>query len=185
MSLWSDLFEKQTFRSFDQFSNMVLDDACERKMHVDLSDGITYYADIPLGLYIVRGDSVVLLGQIGDGKIDEDPSISDRIKSSMKMVDLDELDEKIASAADDKQQNGSPAPAQGDDKGHVLEWDFDKDLVAWSNHSCTTNKSSLYYCKPIIRNIEDEFFSFNNHGKQITNYAPIDFDTVGSWGVCP
>mmetsp|Transcript_62485 Transcript_62485/g.152122 ORF Transcript_62485/g.152122 Transcript_62485/m.152122 type:complete len:264 (+) Transcript_62485:213-1004(+) len=119
-----------TFRSFDQFSNMVLDDACERKMHVDLSDGITYYADIPLGLYVVRGDSVVLLGQIGDGKFDEDPSLNDKMKSSMKMIDLDELEGKIASASGDKQQAVSPSPAQGDDKGHVLEWDFDKDLVA-------------------------------------------------------
>jgi U6 snRNA-associated Sm-like protein LSm1 len=122
---------KQTFRSFDQFSNMVLDDACERKIHVDMKDGITYYADIPLGLYIVRGDSVVLLGQIGDdddGALNGD--VSDKIKSLMKMIDIDELEEKIASAASsaEHQEQSSSPPLQGE--GHVLEWDFDKDLLA-------------------------------------------------------
>mmetsp|Transcript_49554 Transcript_49554/g.140354 ORF Transcript_49554/g.140354 Transcript_49554/m.140354 type:complete len:140 (-) Transcript_49554:107-526(-) len=45
-------------RSFDQFSNMVLEDTHER--HV--SGGLKH--ELPLGLYIVRGDNVVLLGEI-------------------------------------------------------------------------------------------------------------------------
>lgn len=116
--------KKQTFRSFDQFSNMVLDDACERKLHFDVSDGVTYYADIPLGLYIVRGDSVVLLGQIGD----DGDGTSDEVHPLMKMIDLDELEGKIASASSNK--NKASSSPEGVDNGHVLEWDFDKDLLA-------------------------------------------------------
>ena len=46
------------FRSFDQFSNIVLEEAVERVI-VGLR-----YADVPLGLYVIRGENVVLLGQI-------------------------------------------------------------------------------------------------------------------------
>ena len=47
-----------TFRSFDQFSNVVLEDAVERIIHEKR------YADVPLGLYVIRGENVVLLGSI-------------------------------------------------------------------------------------------------------------------------
>uniref|UniRef100_A0A7S2XVC4 U6 snRNA-associated Sm-like protein LSm1 n=1 Tax=Fibrocapsa japonica TaxID=94617 RepID=A0A7S2XVC4_9STRA len=49
-------------RSFDQFSNMVMENTHER--HV--VEGI--FGDIPLGLYIVRGDNVVLLGEVDEEK---------------------------------------------------------------------------------------------------------------------
>ncbi|CAM9245126.1 unnamed protein product [Heterosigma akashiwo] len=49
-----------TLRSFDQFSNVVIENTFER--HV--VDGC--YGDIPLGLYLVRGDAVVLLGEVDD-----------------------------------------------------------------------------------------------------------------------
>ena len=51
-----------TFRSFDQFSNVVLEGAVER--HVVGSQ----YGDVPLGLYILRGENIVLLGEIDDAK---------------------------------------------------------------------------------------------------------------------
>mmetsp|Transcript_30494 Transcript_30494/g.57133 ORF Transcript_30494/g.57133 Transcript_30494/m.57133 type:complete len:219 (-) Transcript_30494:617-1273(-) len=86
-------------RSFDQYSNMVLDEASERRIHRSKA-GVTYFADIPLGLYMVRGDSVVLLGQIG-------------ADDGMEQVELEELEEKIANEKEDE-----------------LEWDFDKDLLA-------------------------------------------------------
>lgn len=44
-----------TLRSFDQFANIVLEGAVERII-VGSS-----YSDIPLGLYIVRGENVVLM----------------------------------------------------------------------------------------------------------------------------
>lgn len=86
-------------RSFDQFSNMVLEEASERKIHRG-SDGVTYFSDVPLGVYVVRGDSMVLLGQVSSDE-------------GMKEVELSELDEII-------EKSGTPS----------LEWDFDKDLLA-------------------------------------------------------
>ena len=49
-----------TLRSFDQFANIVLQDAVERII-VGSS-----YSDIPLGLYIVRGENVVLMGEVDE-----------------------------------------------------------------------------------------------------------------------
>uniref|UniRef100_A0A6T8C566 U6 snRNA-associated Sm-like protein LSm1 n=1 Tax=Prymnesium polylepis TaxID=72548 RepID=A0A6T8C566_9EUKA len=49
-------------RSFDQFSNIVLEQAVER-----IIVG-TKFSDIPLGLYVIRGENVVLLGQLDDAK---------------------------------------------------------------------------------------------------------------------
>ena len=48
-------------RTFDQFSNIVLEEAVERVV-VERA-----YADVPLGLYIVRGENVVLMGALAAG----------------------------------------------------------------------------------------------------------------------
>ncbi|CAL5439420.1 unnamed protein product [Camellia sinensis] len=45
-------------RSFDQFANAVLEGACERVIVGDI------YCDIPLGLYVIRGENVVLIGEL-------------------------------------------------------------------------------------------------------------------------
>jgi small nuclear ribonucleoprotein (snRNP)-like protein len=45
-------------RSFDQFANVVLEEAFERIIFGGR------FADVPLGLYVIRGENVVLLGQI-------------------------------------------------------------------------------------------------------------------------
>ncbi|KAA3477414.1 hypothetical protein EPI10_011302 [Gossypium australe] len=45
-------------RSFDQFANVVLEGACERVIVGDL------YCDIPLGLYVIRGENVVIIGEL-------------------------------------------------------------------------------------------------------------------------
>ena len=51
-----------TLRSFDQFANIVLEGAVERII-VGSS-----YSDIPLGLYIVRGENVVLMGEVDEAR---------------------------------------------------------------------------------------------------------------------
>lgn len=89
----------QVVRSFDQYSNMVLDEATERKIHRH-TDGTVYYSDVPMYVYIVRGDSIVLLGQVAPD-------------DGMKKVEPTELDEMM----------------KGSNK-EALEWDFDKDLQA-------------------------------------------------------
>ena len=45
-------------RSFDQFANVVLEEAVERIIVGKK------FADVPLGLYVIRGENVVLLGPI-------------------------------------------------------------------------------------------------------------------------
>lgn len=47
-----------TLRSFDQFANLVLSDSKERIIVGE------QYAEIPLGLHVVRGENVVLLGEL-------------------------------------------------------------------------------------------------------------------------
>lgn len=54
-------------RSWDQFANLVLQDTIERLYAGNL------YADIPRGLFIVRGENVLLLGEIDLDKEDEIP----------------------------------------------------------------------------------------------------------------
>lgn len=49
-------------RSIDQFANLVLHRTVER-IHVDCR-----YGEIPLGVFIVRGDNVVLLGEVDEIK---------------------------------------------------------------------------------------------------------------------
>lgn len=88
--------------SYDQFSNMILQETVERR--IVTSEGICYYHDVPLGVYIVRGDSMVLMGQLNEMKE----------QMIMRPVDLEEL-EKL------EQKQSGEAP---------LEWDFDIDLIA-------------------------------------------------------
>lgn len=49
-------------RSFDQFSNMVLEDTHERH----IANGLR--SDMALGLFIVRGENIVLLGELDPEK---------------------------------------------------------------------------------------------------------------------
>ncbi|KAL1992736.1 hypothetical protein VTN49DRAFT_3492 [Thermomyces lanuginosus] len=54
-------------RSWDQFANIVLQDTVERIYAGNL------YADIPRGLFLVRGENVLLLGEIDLDKEDDIP----------------------------------------------------------------------------------------------------------------
>jgi hypothetical protein len=63
------------------------------------------YTDIPLGVYVVRGDSMVLSGALN-------PAYSD--DNGMKQVSLEEFE----------------ALKEKDDTKERSEWDFDTDLIA-------------------------------------------------------
>merc|ERR1712045_748026 len=63
-------------RSVDQFANLVLH-RCIERIHVG-SD----YGDIPRGVFIVRGENVVLLGEIDEDKESQSP---------LKEVSLEEI----------------------------------------------------------------------------------------------
>ena len=92
-------------RSFDQFTNFALEDAIERRFHTDKEANVTYYSDVSLGgVFLVRGDSVVVLGEIvSDGIVGD----------NLKEVSLDELEQII-----DKQRSCNEVE-QG------LTWDMD------------------------------------------------------------
>ena len=51
-----------TLRTYDQHSNLVFQDTIER-----IVAGGRYFADIPRGIFVVRGDNLVFLGEFADG----------------------------------------------------------------------------------------------------------------------
>ena len=98
-------------RSFDQFSNLVLEQTYERviipgniKLQLVLSfkklsfflyfsfnfSFLGKYCDVPLGLYIVRGDNIVLVGDIDS--VDESKEIANFKRITPEQLnDLNEL----------------------------------------------------------------------------------------------
>jgi hypothetical protein len=76
-----------------------------------------YFADIPLGMYIVRGDSLVVAGEVHnpDEGIDAHAQLSSSYPTpGMQRVSLEEL-QKLSTSKD------AEPP---------IEWDFDGDLIA-------------------------------------------------------
>ncbi|GAB4853667.1 Sm-like protein lsm1b [Ancistrocladus abbreviatus] len=59
-----------TLRSFDKYSNVVLEGACERVIVGEL------YCDMPLGWYIIRGANVVLIGELDMNKEELPPHMT-------------------------------------------------------------------------------------------------------------
>jgi len=72
-----------TLRSFDHFMNLILENTCERVIMKGK------YADVELGLYIVRGDTIVLLGHVDDEK----DKASSMVKVDAADIDEDEIGE--------------------------------------------------------------------------------------------
>ena len=104
---------------------MVLDGASERRFHSSEKTDektVTYYTDVPLGMYIVRGDSIVLLGQVGSEE-EEEAQLSGLSIVTMKKLENDAFEELVA-AEEAKEETGDEEASKS------LEWDFDKDLLA-------------------------------------------------------
>lgn len=78
-------------RSVDQFANLVLHQTIER-IHVDKA-----YGDIPRGVFIVRGENVVLLGEIDQAR-DEPGSVG------LQEVSLEEILERQAVQQAEKEE---------------------------------------------------------------------------------
>eukprot|EP01018_Ginkgo_biloba_P003305 Gb_30103 [translate_table: standard] len=73
-------------RSFDQFANVVLQGALERIIVGDL------YCDLPLGLYVIRGENVVLIGELDPAR-EEVPANMVRVSvTEIKMAQKTERD---------------------------------------------------------------------------------------------
>ncbi|KAL3824510.1 hypothetical protein ACJIZ3_020539 [Penstemon smallii] len=85
-----------TLRSFDQFgtdfqhnmyhacpTNAVIEGACDRIIVGDL------YCDIPLGLYVIRGENVVLIGELAQKAEREASELKGTMKRRMDFLDMD------------------------------------------------------------------------------------------------
>ncbi|XP_033125394.1 U6 snRNA-associated Sm-like protein LSm1 [Anneissia japonica] len=84
-----------TLRSIDQFANLVLHKTIER-IHVG-----NKYGDIPRGVFVIRGENVVLLGEIDSEK---DPKVE------LKEVSIDEIleaqrEEQVKKQEEEKKRN--------------------------------------------------------------------------------
>lgn len=77
-------------RSFDQYANLILDKTVER---LTVEDS---FADIPLGLFIVRGENVMLLGEVDEKKQSE-------FGDNMKQVSEREIRRALAAIEEDEQ----------------------------------------------------------------------------------
>ncbi|CAG9134845.1 SM-like-degradation of cytoplasmic mRNAs and positively regulates transcription initiation [Plutella xylostella] len=84
-------------RSVDQFANLVLHKTIER-IHVGKE-----YGDIPRGIFIVRGENVVLLGEIDKDKEDNLPltevSVDDILDAQRREQDNKVEQQKLLSKA--------------------------------------------------------------------------------------
>eukprot|EP00163_Fabomonas_tropica_P001050 TRINITY_DN1079_c0_g1_i2.p1 TRINITY_DN1079_c0_g1~~TRINITY_DN1079_c0_g1_i2.p1 ORF type:complete len:126 (+),score=24.45 TRINITY_DN1079_c0_g1_i2:270-647(+) len=63
-------------RSFDQFANLVVEGTVER-IYVG-----NQYGDVPLGVYLIRGENVVMMGQVDEALLDHE---------SLEKVDANEV----------------------------------------------------------------------------------------------
>jgi len=125
----------QILRSFDQFSNMVMEETSERRVLHVKKDGniICYYTDIELGLYLIRGDSMVLMGEVSErptttddmdqDETDNDNENSVRLNSHtnnaqkhMKQLTLEQFEEMKEKVQDNEVLDD-------------LIWEFDMDLI--------------------------------------------------------
>lgn len=94
-------------RSYDQFANLVLEDTVERIYHGE------YFAEHRHGLFLIRGENVVLLGEIDLDTEDDIP---------LKQVDYHELEPyHLAEVEAKKQREEAKAQILYENKGFCRE----------------------------------------------------------------
>lgn len=86
-------------RSFDQYANLTLDNTVERLTFRDL------YADVGIGIFVIRGENVMLLGEVDEKKEME-------ISSLMKQVSEEEIREAVDKWKDVHQRTRWPIPEE-------------------------------------------------------------------------
>lgn len=92
-------------RSFDQYANLILDNTVER---LTVEDS---YADVPIGIFVIRGENVMLLGEV-----DEEREL--KLGSSMKQVTEPEIRRALAAIKEDRAAMK---------RGEKLEWPIPED----------------------------------------------------------
>ena len=87
-------------RSFDQYANLTLDNTVERLTVDDM------YADISIGIFVIRGENVMMLGEVDVNKENE-------ISANMKLVTEEEIRRLMKEREDDD---------------HVLKWPIPEEI---------------------------------------------------------
>ena len=82
------------------------------------SNTICYQTDIELGLFIVRGDNVVLFGEVDDNE-----ELENNNDGLVRFVSLDEF-QQLEEEEEQRKESG------GEGGSESITWDFDTDLVA-------------------------------------------------------
>ncbi|KAJ1311441.1 hypothetical protein OPQ81_009930 [Rhizoctonia solani] len=94
-------------RSYDQFANLVMENTLERIYHGDA------FADIRRGVYLIRGENVVLLGEVDLDREDEMP---------LRSVPLEEIGYAHQEESEKRKQNEhAKAQILYDEKGFSKE----------------------------------------------------------------
>jgi len=90
-------------RSWDQFANLVLQSTIERIFVPPTSSSDSgLYADVPRGIFLVRGENVLLLGEINLDKDDDPPPGYE--KGEIEVVHKLAKEKKAKDARKDKQR---------------------------------------------------------------------------------
>mmetsp|Transcript_28907 Transcript_28907/g.112557 ORF Transcript_28907/g.112557 Transcript_28907/m.112557 type:complete len:144 (-) Transcript_28907:477-908(-) len=93
-------------RSFDQFANIVLEDAVERIVVAET------FGDVPQGIFVIRGENVMILGEI-------DPSKESLITQRLQQVSADEIKRALQAQKEDK---------KAFQRKEKLEWPIQEDF---------------------------------------------------------
>lgn len=92
-------------RSFDQYANLILDNTAER---LSVEDS---YCDVPIGIFVIRGENVMLLGEV-----DEEREL--KLGSKMKQVTEIEIRRALKAREEDRVAM---------QRGEKLEWPIPED----------------------------------------------------------
>ncbi|KAF3765875.1 hypothetical protein M406DRAFT_356100 [Cryphonectria parasitica EP155] len=116
-------------RSWDQFANLVIQSTVERifvtpesvpETHATGAEKRGLYADVPLGMFLVRGENVMLLGEIDLDKDDDPPPGYD--KADPALVEKLAKEKKVEEKSRDKKKlkKFSALGFEGETVGDVL-----------------------------------------------------------------
>lgn len=92
-------------RSFDQYANLILDNTVER---LTVEDS---YCDVSIGIFVIRGENVMLLGEV-----DEEKEL--KMGTKMKQVTEPEIRRALKAREDDRAAMK---------RGEKLEWPIPED----------------------------------------------------------
>ncbi|ERS95066.1 U6 snRNA-associated Sm-like protein LSm1 [Sporothrix schenckii 1099-18] len=118
-------------RTWDQFANLILQNAVERTFlppgafeasaaPESAAQGRGLYADIPRGTYLVRGENVLLLGEIDLDRDDEPPPGHDKIDAEVmaELAKKKKAADKVVEKARVKKLSG--LGFEGENMGEIL-----------------------------------------------------------------